>query len=134
MSELDEIRENYEKGELNHIKKDLEHFLISHKDQILEHFEFLKTFHTKEITIELAVKLYIIKERSINPRKEIEDQLHEIEREKWIRGVQLGKPPDPSEVATEWARKYSEGWRSHRVTTIIFVFEQEKERYLGIIK
>jgi hypothetical protein len=82
----------------------------------------------------LAIKLFIIRQRSINPKAEIEEQLREIEKEKWIWGVHMGRPPDPQEVAAEWARRYSAAWRAHRVTTIVFLFEQEPERYLSIYR
>ncbi len=135
MSELDEIKTQYERGELDFIKKDLQHFIIYHKTKILEYKKFLRSrYSDNEIQDDLAIKLFILKERSINPRAEITDQIKEIEKEKWIRGVKTGNSPDPIQVATEWARLYSEGWRSHRLTSIIFVFEQEKDKYASLLQ
>ena len=80
-----------------------------------------------------AIKFYLLRYRSINPQREIKEQLEEIQKEKWIRGVRQGCPPDAEEVALEWARPHSAAWREHRVTTIIYVFEQEKEHYCALL-
>ena len=133
MSTLDEIRRQYEAGQLEDIRGDLERFLRAHGSRI-GCFRDEQRSRGKEIDDELAVKLYLIHYRSINPRKEIQDQLEEIRKEAWIRGINSGCAPDPQEVAQDWARKYSAAWREHRVTTIVYVFEREKDRYLRLLQ
>lgn len=135
MTEIEEIRSKFERGELDHIRRDLEKFVVSHRDEILR---FQADYNAKNprrpLDDALAIKFYILQVRSINPQQEIREQLLEIEREKWIRGVKTGQPPDPNQVAMEWARLYSPGWRSHRVTAIIFIFEQERSRYAALLR
>jgi len=133
MSEIDEIRRKYESGQLDVIREDLERFLRAHREQILRFRDSRRTSPSLGLSDELAVKLYILRQRSINPKREIEEQLQEIHREKWIRGIQMGQPPDAEQVASEWARLYSAGWRSHRVLSIVYVFEREKERFLRLL-
>lgn len=134
MGELDEIREDYEAGRLEEIKQDLERFIAAHRAQI-EKFRAEQTDKgLPPLSDDLAIKFYIIRHRSINPAREILDQLREIEREKWIRGIQCGHEPDAQEVALDWARRHSAGWRAHRVTTIIYVFEREKERLCALLR
>ena len=93
--------------------------------------KFKDSFNAKNpgtpISDECAIKFFILRTRSINPQSEIREQLEEIEREKWIQGIKFGCSPDANKVALEWARFYSPGWRSHRVTTIIYVFERNKD-------
>jgi len=132
MSEIDEIRVKFESGQLDSIKVDLERFLIAHREDILRYRVEQET-KGLAMTSEAAVKFYILRQRSVNPGRDIRDQLDEIQKEKWIRGVQSGSPPDAQAVAREWARSCSAGWRSHRVTTIIYVFERDKERYLKLL-
>lgn len=133
MSELDDIRRQYERGDLEPLKGDLERFLCAHRDRI-------RTFSTEQAAKGLpaspdaVVKFYILRHRSINARREIQDQLEEINREKWIRGIQSGCEPDAQAVAADWARRYSAMWREHRVTTIVYVFEREKERFLKVLE
>ncbi len=134
MDEITHIREKYEKGALDQIRKDLEEFLVAHRGKIREIQE--KNFAKKKggVPMELAIKLYILQHRSINPAREIREQLQEINREKWIHGEMLGRPPDDQVVARSWAKNHAVGWRSHRVMEIVFAFEKEKEKYLRLLE
>ncbi len=133
MSELDEIRERYEAGQLEPIRRDIERFLVAHRTEIAR---YRKEQEEKGLVLtdEAAVKFFLLRHRTINAQADIREQLEEIRKEKWIRGVQQGCAPDDQQVALEWARSYSAGWRAHRLTTIVYVFEREKERYLKLLK
>lgn len=133
-SELTEIRRRFDAGELDGIREDLDRFLRTHREEILRFKSERQVLGIAPVTDELAVKFYIIRTRSINAQAEIQDQLREIEREKWIWGVHQGRPPNPNEVMSEWARRYSAGWRSHRVTTILYVFDREQEKFLALLR
>ena len=133
MSELEDIRRQYESGQLDSIKEDLGRFIIAHRPRIQEYRVELES-KGLSLTDEATIKFYLLRYRSINPGREIREQLEEIQREKWIRGVRQGCPPDEQEVALEWARTHSAAWREHRVTTIIYVFEQEKDRYCALLR
>ena len=133
MSELDDIRRRYESGQLDSIKEDLARFIVAHRSRIQEYRIELES-KGLSLTDEATIKFYLLRYRSINPGREIREQLEEIQKEKWIRGVRQGCPPDEQEVALEWARKHSAAWREHRVTTIVYVFEQEKDRYCAMLR
>ena len=133
MSELDDIRRQYESGHLDSIKEDLGRFICAHRSLISD---YRAEQEQKGLTLndDALIKFYLLRYRSINPGREIREQLEEIQREKWIRGVRLGCPPDDEQVALEWARSHSAAWREHRVTTIIYVFEQDKDRYCAMLR
>ena len=133
MSELDDIRQQYESGHLDSIKDDLKHFICLNRTKILAYRDEQEG---KGLTLpdDAAIKFYLLRYRSINPAREIREQLEEIQKEKWIRGVLTGCPPDAQQVALEWARTHSAAWRQHRVTTIVYVFEQEKDRYCAMLR
>ncbi|HLY12112.1 MAG TPA: hypothetical protein VKW04_22615 [Planctomycetota bacterium] len=133
MSELDDIRLQYESGELDSIKQDLGYFICLHRPKILA---FRAEQEAKGLSLpdDAAIKFYLLRYRSINPQREIREQLEEIQKEKWIRGVLSGCAPDAQQVALEWARTHSAAWRQHRVTTIVYVFEQEKERFCAMLR
>lgn len=133
MSDLDDIRRQYESGALDSIKEDLAKFICAHRTRIQE---YRAEYEGKGMTLpdEAAIKFYLLRYRSINPQREIKEQLEEIQKEKWIRGIRQGSPPDAEAVALEWARSHSAAWREHRVTTIIYVFEQEKARYCKLLE
>ena len=131
-TELEEIRDEYESGRLESIKQDLERFLLAHRKEIAE----CRAKEDREGTplpLVDSVKLFILRHRSINPQREIRDQLEEIQKEKWIRGVQTGCSPDPQQVTVEWAAAHSAAWRQHRLTTIVYVLERDPDRYLKLL-
>jgi hypothetical protein len=133
MSELDEIRARYEAGKLEPIRRDLERFLVAHRADI-DCYRKEQEAKGLALTDEAAVKFFLLRHRTINAQGDIREQLEEIKKETWIRGVQKGCAPDGDEVALEWARSFSAGWRAHRLTTVVYVFEREKERYLALLK
>ena len=133
MTEIDEIRSKYESGQLDHIKADLERFIIAHAEEIEQYKRDQIERGLDPIADDTAIKFFIIQNRSINPEREILEQVAEIEREKWIQGVKTGCAPDAQAVCQEWANKHSAGWRQHRVTIIVYVFEREKERFLRVL-
>lgn len=134
VSELDEIRALYESGGCDGIKEDLARYIEVHRPEIRRYQESRQKLGLADVDDTLAVRLFIIKHRSINPAREISEQLEEINKEKWIQGVKLGHEPDPQQVAEEWTRLHSAGWRSHRVAVILYVFDRDKERFLGIYR
>lgn len=133
MSEIEEIRRQYESGQLDSIKEDLARFICAHRSRILE-YRAVQEQKGLSLPEDAAIKFYLLRYRSINPQREIKEQLEEIQKETWIRGVREGCPPDAERVALEWAQKYSAAWREHRVTTIVYVFEQEKARFCGMLR
>jgi hypothetical protein len=134
-SQLEQLCREYESGALDPLKEDLARFLLRQAGEIRRlRDEYFGMRGVPPTADEVAVKMYILKSRSINPTREILDQLDEINREKWIRGIHTGSSPDPQDVARDWAHLHSPGWRDHRVMAIIYVFEREKERYLAIIR
>ena len=134
MTEIEEIRRRYEAGELSSIRMDLIRFIDAHRDTVRAFQKRRARLGSTAVTDELALKLFIIKQRSINPEREIREQLAEIEREKWIQGVNTGRPPDEKAVAREWALRHGAAWRGHRVATIIFIIDAEREPFLKLYR
>lgn len=133
MNELEEIAQKYKSGQLDYLKEELLQFLRKHREKILLYKLELETKNKKPVTLETAVKFYLLKVRSINPKRDLQEQYQEMEKEKWYIGEKLKHSPDPNEIARIWAERYSPGWRAHRVTTIIFIFEAEKDRYIAAL-
>jgi hypothetical protein len=132
VSELEEIRRQYEEGRLDGIREDLERFLLANRDRIRA-FRSQQAARGFAMDDETSVKFFILRARSINPAREIRDQVDEIRRETWIQGVSKGSEPNPEAVAAEWARQHSACWREHRVTTIVYVFDRCKSRLLSLL-
>jgi hypothetical protein len=134
-NDFDSLHADYAAGKYDHIKDDLEAFVRDHRSEI-EHVrtEVLSRIMGEIAPPEVAIKWFILRQRSINPAGDIKEQLKEIKKEEWLRGVREGKAADPKKVASDWARLYSPGWRDHRVLTIVFVFDQNREHYLSIYR
>jgi hypothetical protein len=135
VTEFNELKRRYESGEFDAIREDLERFLQKHRAAITA----ARSEQERQgvpVSEEEAVKLYILRHRSINPERDMRDQLEEIRREAGRRAAApVGAPPaDAEEVTLEWACYRSAAWRSHRLTAILYVFDREKERYLRLLR
>jgi len=85
-------------------------------------------------TDELAVKLFILKTRSINPATEIKTELKEIEKEIWYQGEKTKSLPDRNKIAIEWCKLHAPGWRDNWVFAALYVFEHDKPYYLKLLE
>jgi len=132
--ELKKLSEEFCLGRYKELEKDLEDFIRNNKDAITKFKETeLKNTDISSASNELAIKLYIIKTKTINPSAEIKKELAEIEKEIWYQGEKLKAPPDRNKIAQEWCRLHAPGWRDNWVFAVIYVFEHNKERYLKLM-
>ena len=133
MTELETLKKEFASGKYRVIEKDLETFLVKNAESIKKFKEQVSSKLGRECSTEMAIKWYILQIRSINPTDEIKSELDEIEKEIWYRAEQEGGRIDRSKVAEEWCMRHAPGWRDHRVLSIIFVFDQNKERYTSVL-
>ncbi len=134
MNETDSLRRRYDAGELDAIKEDLAQFIVVHRGEIREFQRGRERLGSQAVEDDVAIKIFLLRQRTVNAKRDISDQLEEIEKEKWIQGVHMGREPDPDRVTLEWVSKYSASWRAHRLTSIVYVLEREKERYLELFR
>lgn len=76
----------------------------------------------------LALKLLLLKRKSIDTPSEIRMQLDEIRREAWYVGA-----VDQESVAREWAKNHAAGWREHYTLALNFIIEAKKEKFLQLL-
>jgi len=132
--ELKKLSEEYCLGRYTELAKDLEAFIRKNKSAIKQFkAEGLKTFGVANPSDELAVKLFIIKTRSINPATEIKTELAEIEKEIWYQGEKTKSVPDRNKIAMEWCKLHAPGWRDNWVVAALYVFEHDKPYYLKLL-
>ncbi|MFH0888576.1 MAG: hypothetical protein V1871_05140 [Planctomycetota bacterium] len=134
--ELKKLSENYCLGQYKELEKDLEDFIRNNKDAIKKFKETeLKTHLDVDLpTDELAIKLYILKTRTINPATEIKTELAEIEKEIWIQGEKIKQSPDRNKIAIEWCKSHAPGWRDNWVFAALYVFEHNKDHYIRLLE
>jgi hypothetical protein len=123
---IETIAEEYQQGKLENVKKDLEFFIKHHKKKI-------KLFCKKyNLDLNAGLRVYISYIKTIHSPGEMTDQTEEIKREVWYRREE-GSKKTTNEIFLDWIMKHSDGWRSHRLLQIIYVFTQEKEKYLAFL-
>ena len=124
--ELEELSEEYASGKLDKIKGDLEMFIKSHKAPI-------KQFTAQHsLNLDIGLRWYIFRKKTINSKQENLDQIDEIQKELWYRHEEDPSKPDFA-IWQDWMQKHAAGWRDHRVLQIIYVYLQDKERYLALL-
>lgn len=131
---VQEIRERYEEGELSDVEDELSDFLRREKSSIHSYQEKLEEkFSERSIDLKFTTKAYILEKRSINPQSEIQREIQLIQQEIDLL-EQQNEEVDRDEVVKKWCSKYASAWRERRVMSIIYVFEQDVERYLSILR
>lgn len=135
MTEIEKLHNDYCEGKFKILEMELEKFIRKHKDEI-------NRFKEKELTNlkngpptdELALKLYILKSRSINPLEEIRLELDEIEKEIWYQGEKKNGSVDRNKIAQEWCKKHAPGWRDNWILGALLVLDRNKEKFLALLR
>jgi len=133
--ELKKLSQEYCLGRYNELEKDLEAFITKNKEAIRKFkSDEVKDMGVDTPTDELAVKLFILKTRSINPATEIKTELKEIEKEIWYQGEKTKSLPDRNKIAIEWCKLHAPGWRDNWVFAALYVFEHNKAHYIKLLE
>ncbi len=86
--------------------------------------------------VDLCVREVLRRRGSCNPRKDIEEQRGEIEREVWYEG-ERGRQPVPAdrreEIARSWARRHAPRWREWRLYQLLYVWDKKVDQYLSLL-
>jgi hypothetical protein len=128
MTELDEIKKGYESGYLDPIKSQLEKFIRKHKDDIIKFKQQEENLWKHSMDLAAAVKLFILKIRTIDMHAEMADQVKALET------VASNKPAhiDTNSAHMDWVHSHAKGWRGYRVLAIIYVFDKNRDRLLKV--
>lgn len=129
---IEELEVMHDEGNLEYIRSSLENFVFSHRNNIFGYKKILETVYSQEISLDCALRLYILKTRSVNFHMDLRDQLEEIKKEVWIRH-ENHDPKSEDEIALEWAKKYGEKWREYRVMSILYFYDKNKNHYLDLL-
>ncbi|MEK7448018.1 MAG: hypothetical protein AAB019_00875 [Planctomycetota bacterium] len=134
-SYLGKLEQEFCSGKFSNIEKDLELFIIQHKNDI-KRFRDTELTKIKDtgVSDELAIKLFIMRTRSINPLEEIKLELDEIEKEIWYQGEKTNGLINREQVTKKWCEQHAAGWRDHWVMTVLYVFERFKDKFIKLIQ
>jgi len=128
MDEIEKVKVSYNRGELEPLRQQLENFIITHKEQIIAFKAEEEKNWEQALDLATAMKLFILKVRTIDIEAEMKDQIRTIKME-------LGENMDDEEVhnskCMDWIKAHGPSWRGYRVLAIIYVFDQNKEQMLA---
>jgi hypothetical protein len=131
MNELDKVRDSYERGDLESLRIQLESFISYNKDNILQ-FKIQEELNwNRPLDLATAMKLFILKVRTIDTEAEMRDQIIAINRESEGADSALA---EQNVRYMEWIEKNAIVWRGFRVLAIIYVFDQNQQNMMKKIE
>lgn len=144
--ELDDL---WKKGQLRQLEEDLDRFIRENLGEIRSVLREGKAaalvvarqrYTSGEITdrqlVDLCVREVLRRRGSCNPRRDIEEQRGEIEREVWYEGEREKQPVSTArreEIARAWARRHAPKWREWRLYQLLYIWDKKLDQYLGLI-
>ena len=132
--ELESIREKHSNGSsfTEEIKNQLVSCLQRNKKEFFEFWDKEKKAWQKDIDAFTALKLFFLEKKTIDVRAEMFSQIEEMSKE-LDRRLKADPNADPNQIKLEWTRKNAASWRAHRILEIIYVLNDNREMFLGMI-
>ncbi|HXG61055.1 MAG TPA: hypothetical protein VNO22_06775 [Planctomycetota bacterium] len=146
---LESLEELWNKGKLKELEGDLDRFIRDNLPEIrkvvregraagleVARRRYMRGELTDRELIDFCVRSTLRRRGSCNPRRDIEEQRHEIEKEVWYEGERCRGPVPPErreEIARRWATSYAGQWREWRLYQLLFVWEKKRDHYVRLI-
>jgi hypothetical protein len=147
---LQSLEELWSQGQLRDLEHDLDRFL---RDNILEirrvmaegrgsGTEIARRRHMRgEISnnqlVDFCVRALLRKRGTCNPRRDIQEQVTEIEKEVWYEGERDQRPvcaERREEIARSWAKQHASKWREWRLFQLLYVWEKKADVYVKLLQ
>jgi hypothetical protein len=146
---LNTLEELWKKGRLREVERDLDRFIHHHLGEIrlllregkaaglnVARRRYTEGAITDRQLVDFCVRAVLRKSGSCNPRRDIEEQRHEIEKEVWYEGERLRGPVPPDlreRIARAWASRHALRWREWRLYELLYVWDKKADEYVGLI-
>jgi hypothetical protein len=128
MNELEKVKVSYANGELESLRIQLEAFISSNKEKILQFKMQEEQTWKRPLDLATAMKLFILKVRTIDIEAEMQDQIKAINKE---FEMNYAAEAEENTRCLEWIRHNGHTWRDFRVLAIIYVFDQNEYHMLS---
>ena len=86
--------------------------------------------------VDYCVRAVLRKRGTCNPRRDIQDQCYEIEKEVWYEGERVKCAVGAErreEIARSWASQHASKWREWRLFQLLYVWEKKADLYVPIL-
>jgi hypothetical protein len=148
-SVLHTLDDLWRKGRLSDVEKDLDAFIRQHLPEIRKALreeksaglEVARKRHSRgEISdrqlVDFSVRAVLRRKGTCNARRDIQDQIGEIEKEVWYEGERSRTPITPArreEIARSWAKRHASMWREWRLYQLLFLWDKKLDDYVPLI-
>jgi hypothetical protein len=146
---LTSLEELWAKGQLKDVERDLDRFIQDnlgdlrrairegrHSGQEVARRRYMRGEISNRQLVDFSVRSILRKRGSCNPRRDIEEQKSEIEKEVWYEGERSCHPVPADrreEIARAWAVQHASQWREWRLFQLLFIWEKKADHYLRLI-
>jgi hypothetical protein len=143
------LEELWSRGQLRDLEGDLDRFL---RDNLQELRRILREgrgsgqevarrrFNRGEISdrqfVDYCVRSVLRKRGTCNARRDIQEQVCEIEKEVWYEGERRQNAVSAEkreEIARQWASKHASQWREWRLFQLLYVWEKKADDYVSLL-
>jgi len=146
---LKSLEDLWAKGQLRDLEHDLDRFIRDNLGEIRRVMAegrgsgteiARRRYNRGEINnqqlVDFCVRAVLRKRGTCNPRRDIQDQCSEIEREVWYEGERAKTPVGAErreEIARSWASQHASKWREWRLFQLLYVWEKKADLYVPIL-
>ena len=146
---LKSLEELWSQGQLRELEQDLDRFIRDNLSEIRRVMTegrgsgteiARRRYNRGEINdhqlVDFCVRAVLRKRGTCNPRRDIQDQCSEIEREVWYEGERekcVVGAERREEIARKWASQHASKWREWRLFQLLYVWEKKADVYVPIL-
>ena len=146
---LTSLEDLWAKGQLGDLERDLDRFIRDNLSDLrravregmgggqdVARRRYSKGEISNRQLVDFCVRSILRKRGTCNPRRDIEEQKGEIEKEVWYEGERSRSPVAADrreEIARAWAIKHASQWREWRLFQLLFIWEKKADHYLRLI-
>jgi hypothetical protein len=146
---LKSLEELWAQGQLRDLEGDLDRFIRDNLQEIrrvmtegresgtaIARRRYMRGEISNDQLVDYCVRAVLRKRGTCNPRRDIQEQCGEIEKEVWYEGERAQSPvcaERREEIARTWAKTHASKGREWRIFQLLYVWEKKAEVYVPLL-
>jgi hypothetical protein len=147
---LSSLEDLWAKGQLRDLEHDLDRFIRDNLHEIrrvmaegagagtdIARRRYMRGEINNHQLVDFCVRAVLRKRGTCNPRRDIQEQCGEIEKEVWYEGERARQPvcaERREEIARSWAKQHASKWREWRLFQLLYVWEKKADVYVKLLQ